>query len=123
MLRFVLGLVLVVVSGCGPLHPLFAGGPDKGKVIDTDSQEPLSAAVVLIYWHRLAPGLGHGPSQGSWMRKGPNGRLTACSGTPGLPAYGTTKTRASSNAKDESLRAWDFALTLIRLFGGVFPSR
>ncbi len=48
MPRFVLSLLLLAVCGCGPLNPLFAGGPYKGKVIDSETKEPLSGAVVLI---------------------------------------------------------------------------
>ena len=48
MPRFVLSLLLLAVCGCGRLNPLFAGGPYKGKVIDSETKEPLSGAVVLI---------------------------------------------------------------------------
>ena len=48
MPRFLLRLLLLAVCGCGPLNPLFAGGPYKGKVIDSETKEPLSGAVVLI---------------------------------------------------------------------------
>jgi hypothetical protein len=46
MPRFVLSLL--AVCGCGPLNPLFAGGPYKGKIIDSETKEPLFGAVVLI---------------------------------------------------------------------------
>jgi hypothetical protein len=48
MPMFVLRLLLSAVCGCGPLNPLFAGGSYKGKVIDSETKEPLSGAVVLI---------------------------------------------------------------------------
>ena len=48
MPRFVLRLLLLAVCGCGPLNPPFAGGPYKGKVIDSETKEPLSGAVLLI---------------------------------------------------------------------------
>ncbi len=38
-----------------------ADGPYRGRVIDAETKEPLVGAVVLIYWNRHAPGIGHGP--------------------------------------------------------------
>src|SRR5215831_16058944 len=40
-----------------------AAGPYRGKVVDAQTKEPIADAVVLIYWNREAPGLGHGPSE------------------------------------------------------------
>jgi hypothetical protein len=48
MPMFVLRLLLSAVCGCGPLNPLFAGSSYKGKVIDSETKETLSGAVVLI---------------------------------------------------------------------------
>ena len=65
MRSFVFSLaVAVVVTGCGPLNPMFAGGPYRGKVIDAETKKPIAGAVVLVYWQRLAPGIGHGPAEG-----------------------------------------------------------
>src|SRR4029077_456506 len=58
-----LSLVLTMLAGCGPISPLFAGGPYKGRVIDAETKEPIVGAVVLAVWYRRAPGLGV-PSQG-----------------------------------------------------------
>jgi hypothetical protein len=63
MRKFFLSLVLTMLAGCGPISPLFAGGPYKGRVIDAETKEPIVGAVVLAVWYRRAPGLG-GPSQG-----------------------------------------------------------
>src|SRR4029077_13907389 len=54
-----LSLVLTMLAGCGPISPLFAGGPYKGKVIDAETKAPIVGAVVLAVWYRGAPGLGH----------------------------------------------------------------
>lgn len=64
MRSFAFSLALaVVVTGCGPLNPLFAGGPYRGRVIDSETKQPIVGAVVLVYWRRLAPGIGHGPAE------------------------------------------------------------
>lgn len=64
MQRLIFSLFLIAVSGCGPLNPLFAGGPYRGRVIDSETKQPIVGAVVLVYWQRLAPGIGHGPAEG-----------------------------------------------------------
>jgi hypothetical protein len=58
MHKFSLVIILTFFTGCGPMYPLFAGGPYKGKVIDAESKAPLVGAVVLAVWYRGAPGLG-----------------------------------------------------------------
>ena len=57
-------LVLVgLVVGAFPAVHAFAAGPYRGRVIDAETKEPLAGAVVLVYWIRNAPGIGHGPAQ------------------------------------------------------------
>ena len=51
-------VLLTLLAGCGPVSPLFAGGPYKGKVIDAETKTPIVGAVVLAVWYRGAPGLG-----------------------------------------------------------------
>jgi hypothetical protein len=58
MRKFFLSLVLTMLAGCGPISPLFAGGPYKGKVVDAEIKAPIVEAVVLAVWYRGAPGLG-----------------------------------------------------------------
>lgn len=55
-------LVLVgLVVGVLPIADALAEGPYRGRVIDAETREPLVGAVVVIYWTRDAPGIGHGP--------------------------------------------------------------
>jgi hypothetical protein len=57
-------LVLVgLVVGAWPAVDAFAAGPYRGRVIDAETKEPLVGAVVLVYWNRNAPGIGHGPAE------------------------------------------------------------
>jgi hypothetical protein len=57
-------LVLVgLVVGALPIADACADGPYRGRVIDAETKEPLAGAVVLVYWIRNAPGIGHGPAQ------------------------------------------------------------
>jgi hypothetical protein len=57
-------LVLVgLVVGALPPVDAFADGPYRGRVIDAETKEPLVGAVVLVYWVRNAPGIGHGPAE------------------------------------------------------------
>ena len=57
-------LVLVgLVIGALPIADAFADGPYRGRVIDAETKEPLAGAVVLVYWIRNAPGIGHGPAE------------------------------------------------------------
>lgn len=58
MRKFALVIVLAFFTGCGPMYPLFAGGPYKGKVIDAETKAPIVGAVVVAVWYRGAPGLG-----------------------------------------------------------------
>jgi hypothetical protein len=62
-----LTLVTVVLVGLvvGALSApdAFADGPYRGRVIDAETKEPLAGAVVLVYWMRHAPGIGHGPAE------------------------------------------------------------
>jgi hypothetical protein len=53
------GLVVGAFPGVGA----FAAGPYRGRVVDAETKEPLAGAVVLVYWLRNAPGIGHGPAE------------------------------------------------------------
>lgn len=57
MLWLIFSLFLTAAASCGPLNPLFAGGPYKGKVVDAETKGPLVGAVVLAVWYRSAPTL------------------------------------------------------------------
>ena len=44
-------------------HPLIAGGPYRGRVIDAETKQPLEGAVVLAIWETKTPGVaGYGYS-------------------------------------------------------------
>ena len=63
MRRTLVTLVVVgLVIGALPVAA-FAAGPYRGRVIDAETKEPLAGAVVLVYWIRNAPGIGHGPAE------------------------------------------------------------
>ena len=53
-------LVLIVAAALG-LSACASTGPYRGRVVDAETKQPLVGAVVLVYWNRLTPGLGHGP--------------------------------------------------------------
>ncbi len=57
-------IVAVAVGGCVPGHLLYATGPHQGTVVDKETQQPLSGAVVLAIWYRETVVLvsGHGPA-------------------------------------------------------------
>ena len=56
-------LFFLSVLGCGVFHPLFAGGPYRGRVIDAETKQPLEGAVVLAIWETKTPGVaGYGYS-------------------------------------------------------------
>ncbi len=50
---FAVGLLLISPA-CG-LYPAFAGGPYKGKVIDSETKQPIEGAAVLAVWNRKVP--------------------------------------------------------------------
>jgi len=57
-------LVLVGLAvGALPAVDALAAGPYRGRVVDAETKEPLAGAVVLVYWIRNAPAIGHGPAQ------------------------------------------------------------
>jgi len=56
-------VVVGLVIGALTIADSFAEGPYRGRVIDAGSKEPLAGAVVLVYWIRNAPGIGHGPAE------------------------------------------------------------
>ena len=56
-------VVVGLVVGALPAADVFADGPYRGRVIDAETKEPLAGAVVLVYWIRNAPAIGHGPAQ------------------------------------------------------------
>jgi hypothetical protein len=58
----VLLVALTLVVG-GPACEAMAGGPYQGQVVDARTKEPLSGAVVLVYWNLAAPAIGHGPAE------------------------------------------------------------
>ena len=64
-MRLTLVTVVLVglVVGALPTVDAFAAGPYRGRVIDAETREPLAGAVVLVYWIRNAPGIGHGPAE------------------------------------------------------------
>jgi hypothetical protein len=56
-------LLFISVLGCGMFHPLLAGGPYRGRVIDAETKQPLEGAVVLAIWETKTPGVaGYGYS-------------------------------------------------------------
>ena len=56
-------LLFISVLGCGVFHPLLAGGPYRGRVIDAETKQPLEGAVVLAIWETKTPGVaGYGYS-------------------------------------------------------------
>src|SRR5262245_16978366 len=64
MQRVLVSLILVgLVAAAGTNGAASAEGPYRGKVIDAATKEPLVGAVVLVYWNRESPGIGHGPSE------------------------------------------------------------
>lgn len=48
-------VLLITVAGCGLFYPVFAGGPYKGRVIDSETKQPLEGAVVLAVWDSVTP--------------------------------------------------------------------
>jgi hypothetical protein len=64
-MRLTLVTVVLVglVVGALPTVTALAAGPYRGRVIDAETREPLAGAVVLVYWIRNAPGIGHGPAE------------------------------------------------------------
>ena len=50
-----MSLFLIIVPGRGFSEPYFAGGPYKGRVIDSETKQPLEGAVVLAVWSRIIP--------------------------------------------------------------------
>ena len=63
-------LVLVGLAvGALPAVDALAAGPYRGRVIDAETKEPLAGAVVLVYWLRNAPAIGHGPARASSARR------------------------------------------------------
>ena len=55
--------MLAVVGAAMTASAVGATGPYRGRVVDAQTKEPIAGAVVLVYWNREAPGLGHGPSE------------------------------------------------------------
>ena len=46
-----------IFAGCG--HILYADGPYQGKVIDSETKQPIEGAAVVAVWQKEAPALGH----------------------------------------------------------------
>lgn len=56
-------LLFLSVPAFGLFHPLIAGGPFRGRVIDAETKQPLEGAVVLAVWENKTPGVaGYGYS-------------------------------------------------------------
>jgi hypothetical protein len=53
---FYLGL-FVISTGCG--HILYADGPYSGKVIDSETKQPIEGAAVVAVWSKESPSVGH----------------------------------------------------------------
>jgi hypothetical protein len=51
---FAIGLLLIG-PGCGLFYPAFAGGPYKGRVIDSETKQPLEGAAVIAVWESVTP--------------------------------------------------------------------
>jgi hypothetical protein len=49
---FLLLLLFLTVAAWGILCPLYAGGPYKGMVIDTETKQAIEGAVVLAVWDK-----------------------------------------------------------------------
>jgi hypothetical protein len=62
-LTLVSWVLVGLAVGAWPAVDAFGAGPYRGRVIDAETKEPLAGAVVLVYWIRNAPGIGHGPAQ------------------------------------------------------------
>jgi hypothetical protein len=62
-LKLISLVVAAVAVGALPAAAALAAGPYRGRVIDAETREPLAGAVVLVYWTRNAPAIGHGPAQ------------------------------------------------------------
>jgi hypothetical protein len=56
----VASLVMLAVGCAG--HLVYSSGPYRGKVIDAETRQPLSGAVVLAIWYREVPVAPHGPA-------------------------------------------------------------
>jgi hypothetical protein len=51
--------MLLLLPGClGLFEPLFAKGPYRGRVIDTDTKQPIEGAAVLAVWYSVTPTIG-----------------------------------------------------------------
>ena len=52
-------VMLLLLPGClGLFEPLFAKGPYRGRVIDTDTKQPIEGAAVLAVWYSVTPTIG-----------------------------------------------------------------
>ena len=49
------GLLLIIGLGSGLFYPVFAGGPYKGRVIDSETKQSLEGAAVLVVWESVTP--------------------------------------------------------------------
>jgi hypothetical protein len=53
-------LVMLAVGCAG--HLVYSSGPYRGNVIDAETKQPLSGAVVLAIWYREVPVAPHSPA-------------------------------------------------------------
>ena len=49
------GLLLIIGLGSSLFYPVFAGGPYKGRVIDSETKQSLEGAAVLAVWESVTP--------------------------------------------------------------------
>lgn len=52
-------VMLLVATGCG--HLVYSSGPYRGRVLDSETQEPLVGAAVLMILYKQVPVGGHMP--------------------------------------------------------------
>lgn len=55
--RWAATVLLLLVVSCGVYQRLAAGGPYRGRVIDSETKQPLEGAVVLAVWYTMTPAL------------------------------------------------------------------
>lgn len=58
---FITASMVMLAVGCAG-HLVYLSGPYRGKVIDAETKQPLSGAVVLAIWYREVPVAPHGPA-------------------------------------------------------------
>jgi hypothetical protein len=64
---FVLIVALQALPGCALAPPVYWAEPIRGRVVDADSGEPISGAVVIADWKLYCGGIGHGGHRDSLL--------------------------------------------------------